>query len=239
MARGRRQRVQVHESVQHEKRQVPALGAQVDRHLVADGEVELGSQGVQKHVHLVHDQIAPPPQLEDGHEGVRHVRPSDEGVPQPHRLLGLPLRGARREDGLEVPRLLDRVQLLHQLEHERLDGLGRRHHHPALPARRRQLGTQTQGQLRAVVDGSVKLEGVHFLGEERAREALAQDAARHVEKCRGTHLGDEPFAVGEEEREERADHRGLARPHDHLLYPGLPSTEGRHKIADGGDLLVP
>jgi hypothetical protein len=185
---------------------------------------------VQQHVDLVHHQHAAAPQVEHAHNRVAHFGAR-------HHLLALPLdqlRGAHVAVGRRRQRvrrqLLDRVQLLDELEKQRLDRLGRRAHHAAAPPRHVELGENAGDQLAAVVDGALKLQRVHLLDNDRG-EARAQHVARLLEQRRRHHVHHQLLAVGQHQRQQRADHRRLAGAHDHLLHRVVVLRLGRRRAA--------
>ena len=218
--------LQIEDRVQQVDRQLPPVAREIDRYLVADRKVELATQRMQQHVDLVHDQHARAPQVEDAHQRVGHVAARRHLVAHAHQLLVEPLRLARQQ-AIDVE-LLDRVRLLGELEHERLDGLGRRAHDAAVSPRAVELRVQPCHELGAVLVAALELERKHALDDD-GREATAHHVARLLQQRRRHHLRHERLAVGEYQCQQRPDDRRLAGAHDHLLHARLAAPHIVHE----------
>mmetsp|Transcript_18500 Transcript_18500/g.36180 ORF Transcript_18500/g.36180 Transcript_18500/m.36180 type:complete len:256 (-) Transcript_18500:1487-2254(-) len=119
-------------AVQQVDRQVPPERRAVDRVLVPDREVEFGAQRVQQHVYLVHDQNTAFPQVQYAHQGICHVAPRCHHVPQPRNLLVVPGELPRHKS--RQVEALQRVQLLDELQLQRLDRFRSCAHHSSVTA---------------------------------------------------------------------------------------------------------
>ncbi|CCW65588.1 unnamed protein product [Phytomonas sp. EM1] len=211
------------------------MRAEVDRVLRADRKVQLRAQRVQQDVDLVHNQNAALPELQNGGDGVRHIRARDHLPAHRHRVPpvslvdGVLLIEIRRRDRFH------HMQLLDVFEKQRFDALRGRDHDRAILLGGFELLIQQLDRLDAApaglagglpVEVAIKPQGVDVFHHHDAKTA-AKNTARLLQQRGGHHLHHQLRAVGEEEREQRADHRRLPLPHDHLLDAGNPPRDIR------------
>ena len=213
LVEGHRHRLalEIEDGVERVDRARPSLGREVELVLVADREVELGLQRVEQQVDLVHDEHAAAEEAEHLHQRADVVL---------HARVLLP------------PLVAQHVELLEQLELERLHRRRRAHHDAAVARRTLQLVDRRPPHLARAVER----EREDALADDR-RERRAQRRLRLLEQ-RGRHrLHDERLAVAEEEGEQRARPPSSCRRPSASASPAArhfappPQTRGRARPA--------
>mmetsp|Transcript_87073 Transcript_87073/g.144826 ORF Transcript_87073/g.144826 Transcript_87073/m.144826 type:complete len:455 (+) Transcript_87073:104-1468(+) len=199
-------------SVQKVDSQAPAEGREVQVVARADRKIQLRLEGVQDQVDLIHHQC---PGLEEAND-LRHV--CDVLL----QLLGPVARG-----------IVDVPQELHEPQHDTLHGHAAGHDNAPVLDRALQFAHVRHAGLRGAVEDERVDALVHDGGED-----LAEDAAGELQQGTGHDLHDQPVPVRQHQRQEGAHHRGLARPHDHLLHQRLAGPQAGHELPHECHLLL-
>eukprot|EP00966_Prymnesium_polylepis_P087724 2029960-Prymnesium_polylepis.1 len=190
----------------------PALRREVERVLLADREVELRLKRVEQQVDLVHDQDA----------ALKEAEPFRQraGIAL-HRRVVL------------APRVAKHIQLLEELELQRLDRGGRRKDNAPIAHGRLQLGHCRPRQLGRAVKG----EREDALADD-GREGGAQRRLGLLQQRRRHRLHHESFAIAQHEREERAHDGRLAAAHQHLFDEWLARAHRTDELVNKLDLCL-